>query len=98
MTFQPKVNKKSAKMAILKNQNSDSYIEPPPTNVVDRLYKDAADRIEKTMNYNESVHEQMNKDYTFHPSISKSSNYISEHSKLFNGNNKDFYERQEQFL
>jgi hypothetical protein len=41
------VNKKSAKMAELKKN------EP----VVDRLYKDAADRIEKNMNqYSDSVH------------------------------------------
>lgn len=50
LTFQPKVNKKSSKITEIKRDNQDG-------NVVERLYKDAAERIEKNMNsYNESVH------------------------------------------
>ena len=45
---------------------NDITLNNKPSNVVDRLYKDAADRIEKTMNYTESVNEQMNKEHTFH--------------------------------
>lgn len=33
--------------------------------VVERLYKDAADRIEKSMHFNVSVHEEINKTHTF---------------------------------
>lgn len=46
------------------------------------------------MNHTESHNEQLNRDYSFQPQISKTSNYISEKSDLFNGNLKDFYERQ----
>lgn len=56
-TFQPQVNRKSAKMAVIKN-------EAP---VVERLYKDANDRIEKQMSHNVSVNEQLNREYSFHP-------------------------------
>lgn len=56
-TFQPQVNRKSAKMAVIKN-------EAP---VVERLYKDANERIEKQMSHNVSVNEQLNREYSFHP-------------------------------
>ena len=45
------------------------------------------------MHFTESYNEQLNKHYTFHPQISKTSNYMSEKSDMFNGNLKDFYDR-----
>ncbi len=50
------------------------------------------------MNHNMSVNEQINKDYSFQPHISKSSNFMSAQSDMFNGNMKDFYDRQEAFI
>jgi hypothetical protein len=44
------------------------------------------------------VTEQLSKDCSFHPQISKSSAYMSAHSDMFSGNLKEFYERQEAFL
>jgi hypothetical protein len=67
--------------------------ESKPTDVVERLYKDANSRIEKNMNYHDSVNEQLNRDHPFHPQISTTSKYMSEQSNMFNGNYKDFYER-----
>ena len=61
--------------------------------VVERLYKDAAERIEKSMNYTVSVNEESNKTHTFQPQISKQSAYMSDKSNMFSGNNKDFIER-----
>ena len=75
-------------MAVIKN-------EAP---VVERLYKDANDRIEKQMSHNVSVNEQLNREYSFHPQISKSSAYLSAQSDMFSGNMKEFHERQEAFL
>jgi hypothetical protein len=102
LTFQPRVNKKSAQMVSLKNQTAQQESfngdNSNPTNVVERLYKDAADRIQKTMTRTESVNEQMNREHTFCPSISKTSQHMSEYNAMFFGNNKDFYERQQQFL
>jgi len=95
LTFQPKVNDRSAKMHSVKRGGDGD--------VVDRLYRDAHDRIEKTL-----IHEeQLSKEHPFQPHISKSSagklsNLVnvglSEKSDMFNGNLKDFYERQQKFI
>lgn len=45
------------------------------------------------MSHNVSVNENMNKEYSFHPQISKCSAYMSASNDLFSGNNKDFYDR-----
>ena len=50
------------------------------------------------MHLSVSVHDQLNKEYSFHPQISKSSAFMSEKSDMFNGNLKDFYDRQQQFI
>jgi hypothetical protein len=81
-------------MAVIKNIQN----EVASQSVVDRLYSDANDRIQKQMSHNVSVNEQMNKEYSFHPHISKSSAYMSAQSEMFNGNMKDFYDRQEAFI
>lgn len=62
-------------------------------NFAERLYSDAAGRIEKSMHFTESVNDQLNRQHPFHPQISKTSNYMSEKSDYFNGNLKEFYER-----
>ena len=72
--------------------------ESRPKDVVERLYQDAANRIDKQMNHTESYHDQLNRDCSFQPHISKTSNYLSEKSDQFNGNLKDFYDRQQAFL
>ena len=66
--------------------------------VIERLYKDASDRIERTMNAHDSITAQTNNEYSFHPQISKTSKYISEQSEMFSGNNKDFFDRQQKFI
>ena len=50
------------------------------------------------MSHNVSVNEQMNREYSFHPHISKSSAYLSAQSDMFSGNMKDFYDRQEAYV
>ena len=74
LTFKPIVNSKSAKIATVKRSEE----EGKPTDVVERLYKDANSRIEKSMNYNDSVNEQLNRDHPFQPQISTTSKYMSE--------------------
>jgi hypothetical protein len=51
LTFQPKVNLKSAKIAVIKRQEQDNE------DVVERLYNDAANRIEKVFTHHESINE-----------------------------------------
>lgn len=51
LTFQPKVNTKSAKIAVIKRQENDNE------DVVNRLYNDAANRIEKENMHHESINE-----------------------------------------
>ena len=86
-TFQPQVNKKSEKIAIIKQSADQS------NSVVERLYRDANERIEKQMSHNVSVNEHLNKEYSFHPHISKSSAFLSAQNDMFSGNMKDFYDR-----
>ena len=81
-------------MAIIKQTTE----QQATTGVVDRLYRDANERIEKQMSHNMSVSEQMSKDYSFHPQISKASNLLSNQSDQFSGGMKDFYDRQEAFV
>lgn len=50
------------------------------------------------MSHNVSVNENINKEYSFHPHISKSSAFLSAQNDMFSGNMKDFYERQEAFI
>ncbi|CDW79342.1 UNKNOWN [Stylonychia lemnae] len=94
LTFHPQVNTKSAKITTVKRMEEESR----PKDVVERLYQDAANKINKQMQQHESYNEQLQKDYSFQPHISKTSNYLSEKSDLFNGNLKDFYERQQAFV
>eukprot|EP00347_Sterkiella_histriomuscorum_P013421 403364769 len=94
LTFHPQVNQKSAKITTVKRMEEESR----PKDVVERLYQDAANRIDKQMNHTESYHDQLNRDCSFQPHISKTSNYLSEKSDQFNGNLKDFYDRQQAFL
>ena len=91
-TFQPQVNKKSEKIAIIKQSAEQA------NSVVERLYRDANERIEKQMTHNVSVNENINKEYSFHPQISKSSAFMSAQNEMFSGNMKDFYDRQENFI
>lgn len=81
------MNKKSAKIAIVKQATENG------NSVVDRLYRDANDRIEKQMSNNVSMNEQMNREYSFHPQISKTSAYLSAQNDNFSGNMKDFHAR-----
>ena len=59
---------------------------------MERLYRDANERIEKQMTHNMSVNDQLNREYSFHPQIS------DVYSSASGGNVKDFYERQEAFV
>ena len=58
-------------MAIIKQSAEQA------NSVVERLYRDANDRIEKQMSHNVSVNENLNNEYSFHPQISKCSAYMS---------------------
>lgn len=64
-------------MAIIKQSTEQA------NSVVERLYRDANDRIEKQMNHNVSVNEHINKEYSFHPHISKSSAFLSAQNDMF---------------
>jgi hypothetical protein len=60
-TFQPAVNKKSEKIAMVKREEFDVH-----ENAAERLYKDAADRAEKVhQKAFDLVNEQMNRDHPF---------------------------------
>lgn len=48
LTFKPTVNERSSKIHSVKRNNQSMT---SPSNVVERLYKDASDRIEKQMNF-----------------------------------------------
>ena len=60
--------------------------------VKERLYRDATDRLERNF-FNTMVENDKGR-----PQISQQSKWISENSQMFNGNLKDFYERQNAFL
>ena len=92
----------------LQKNNSQAYISAnniPGLSVQERLYKDATDRLER--NFFKTMHEDVNltprgnsmkNPKQFQPNISQSSKWISENSHMFNGNLKDFHERQNAFL
>ena len=66
--------------------------------MVDRLYKDANNRIEKEMQHQEAFNEYLSKIYPFRPQLSHDgiNNNISSHSIA--ANHKEFYDRQQTFL
>jgi len=78
--------------------------------VTERLYQDATDRLERNYFSNENdinlgnqvgrSSKLMQNAYgnQYQPHISHQSKFISEQSNMFNGNNKDFIERQNAFL
>jgi hypothetical protein len=64
--------------------------------VNERLYRDAADRVER--NFLNTMNEEENFNSKARPSLgggqmNGNSNWISENSNMFNGNLKDFYSR-----
>ena len=73
----------------------------PGLSVNERLYRDAADRVER--NFFNTMNEEENFNSRSRQSlgggqINKNSQWISENSNMFNGNLKDFYSRQQAFL
>lgn len=65
-------------------------------NVVERLTKDASERIEKSFKKNEDLNNDFSVMYPFCPQLSTFSSK-DQNRTMFN-DNRDFYERQQEFL
>ena len=68
--------------------------------MTDRLYNDAADRIERNMmktatRIHEAKHEisQMSDPHTFHPNVNDISKFLAENNEVFHGDFKNFQSR-----
>lgn len=96
------MNSKSRKIVEQKGIDNTGGFEPQGEDVVDRLYRDATTRLEKTFfNSMENDNPRFSAaggGTQYQPNISQSSKWISEQSNMFNGNLKDFHARQEAFL
>ena len=71
---------------------------------MDRLYNDAANRIERNMQKSMTIHEtQHNKSttsdpYTFHPNVNQISKLLADNNDMYQGDFKDFQSRQNEFI
>ena len=93
LKFKPKVNKVSEKLVNKRIQKK--YGSTKNINVVERLTRDASDRIEKK-NKDDFDHE-ISEMHPFQPKLSTFSN-MSHNKTMYNLDNKNFYERQQEFL
>jgi hypothetical protein len=95
LKFQPKVNKLSEKLVSQKTQRM--YGSNKNLDFVDRMTKDASDRVEKNNKKNDDFNHEMSAMYPFKPQLSTFSN--NSHNKtMYILDDKNFYERQQEFL
>ena len=98
--FRPRINQRSDKIAQVK-QNHELQV----ASVTERLYNDAAERIERNMmktanRIHDTKHEvsQMSDPHTFHPNVNDISKFLAENNEVFHGDFKNFQSRQEEFI
>lgn len=95
LKFQPQINKLSEKLVNKKIQRT--YGSVKNINVVERLTKDASDRIENLNRKNEDMNHELSQMYPFRPQLSTFTSN-SHNNTMYNFETKNFYERQQEFL
>lgn len=89
--FKPQINQRSDKLAQLKQMHELNNAQ----DVAVRLYKDAAERVERHIRVSNMLEAEDNSKCTFHPQTQDSSQLKS---SFENVSLQEFYSRQEEFL
>eukprot|EP00743_Colponemidia_sp_Colp-15_P009571 GILK01010468.1.p1 GENE.GILK01010468.1~~GILK01010468.1.p1 ORF type:complete len:699 (-),score=140.42 GILK01010468.1:90-2186(-) len=93
LTFKPMVSEQSARIIEARRQYHDTQNLP----VTERLTREHEETVSKKLRRQEELQAELSQDYTFKPQISSSTAVLVHTSALFQGNNRDFLERQNTF-